>query len=192
MILGAVDYSLTSPCVAIYNTDKNSFNFNKCIFYFLSTKKSMEEYCISNISNIRCLLYPEWKSNEDRYEKLSSWAMSKLAAVELIVIEGYSFGSKGRALFNLAENTGILKWKLYKANKRFEIVAPTIIKKYATGKGNASKTILEESFIKQENIDIRKLLKQTNSQFNPSSDIIDAYYMLKYNYNIIYNKNNCQ
>lgn len=188
MILGAVDYSLTSPCVAIYNTERKKFCFNKCNFYFLSNKKSMEEYCIYNTSNLRCALYPEWKSNEERYEKLSAWAITKLYSSEIVVFEGYSYGSKGQ-VFNLAENAGLLKWKLWKANKKVEIVAPTVIKKFATGKGNASKIVLEESFQKEVDIDLRKLLKQTKSQMNPSSDIIDAYYMLKYNYEKVYKPN---
>ena len=54
------------------------------------------------------------------------------------MIEDYSFGSKGR-VFNLAENCGLLKYMLFKKGYRFFTVPPTVVKKFATGKGNANK-----------------------------------------------------
>ena len=46
--------------------------------------------------------------------------MDKVIGCEQIAIEGYSMGSKGK-VFNIAENTGVLKYKIYK-DLQFEIL----------------------------------------------------------------------
>lgn len=57
----------------------------------------------------------------------------------LVVIEGYSFGSKGRAVFNVGELGGVIRCALHDAGVEFVEVAPSTLKKYATGRGNAPK-----------------------------------------------------
>jgi crossover junction endodeoxyribonuclease RuvC len=59
--------------------------------------------------------------------------------VAVVVLEGYSFGSKGRAVFDIGELGGVIKLMLHKWDIPFAVVAPTTLKKYATGKGNAPK-----------------------------------------------------
>jgi hypothetical protein len=43
---------------------------------------------------------------------------------DLVVIEGYSFGSKGRAIFNIGELGGVIRLMLYKGNHNFIEVPP--------------------------------------------------------------------
>jgi Holliday junction resolvasome RuvABC endonuclease subunit len=90
-------------------------------------------------------------------------------------------GSKGR-VFHIAENTGILKYRLWKYGVDFEAVPPTVIKKFATGKGNADKEKMQTAFVAENNLDIKFELGMTEKQWNPSSDIIDAYWICKYGY----------
>ena len=45
-----------------------------------------------------------------------------------IILEGYAFAAQGQ-VFNIGENTGLLKHKLYKNNLNTQIVTPTEIKK---------------------------------------------------------------
>ena len=52
----------------------------------------------------------------------------------------------GLAVRSIAENTGLLKHKLYKIKVPTKPVPPTVIKKYATGKGNANKELMYEAF----------------------------------------------
>lgn len=54
-------------------------------------------------------------------------------------IEGYSFGSKGSAVFDVAELGGIVRWHLRKCGYTYHVVSPSTLKKAATGKGNADK-----------------------------------------------------
>jgi Holliday junction resolvasome RuvABC endonuclease subunit len=99
--------------------------------------------------------------------------------VEHVYLEDYAFGATGR-VFHIAENTGILKYNLWQNDIPIVTIPPTVIKKFATGKGNANKETLQEHFITETGIDIKTQLQLTLKQWNPSSDIIDSYYICKY------------
>jgi len=58
---------------------------------------------------------------------------------DVAIIEGYSFGSQGRATFNIGELGGVTRLSLYDASIPFIEVAPAALKKFATGKGNVGK-----------------------------------------------------
>ena len=60
----------------------------------------------------------------------------------IVAIEGYSFGSQGRAVFNIGELGGVIRLMLYRDGIPFVEVSPATLKVYATGKGNASKDIV--------------------------------------------------
>ncbi len=57
----------------------------------------------------------------------------------LVVLEGYSMGSKGRAVFNIGELGGVVRLLLWRGSIPFAEVAPGSLKKFATGKGNDKK-----------------------------------------------------
>lgn len=59
--------------------------------------------------------------------------------VDLVAIEAYAYGAKGRAITGLAELGGIVRHDLWDSDLPYIEVAAQTIKKYATGKGNASK-----------------------------------------------------
>jgi crossover junction endodeoxyribonuclease RuvC len=126
-------------------------------------------------------MFEEYASNEQRYFNITDWVLTKLREGDIVYIEGYSMGSTGM-VFNIAENAGLLKHYLWKQNHDYHVVPPTVIKKFATGKGNANKEKLQEHFIEETGVDIKKMLDMTEKQWNPSSDIIDAYYICKYGY----------
>lgn len=58
---------------------------------------------------------------------------------ELVVIEGYSFGSAGRGVVQMGEVGGALRLELHRAGVRWIALPPPTVKKYATGKGNSGK-----------------------------------------------------
>jgi Holliday junction resolvasome RuvABC endonuclease subunit len=94
-----------------------------------------------------------------------------------VAVEGYSFGSKGR-VFNLAENMGILKHKLYKAAIPVTVIEPSRAKKIATGKGNADKEAMFNAFTAETGINLMHKFGQEKLN-NPVTDIIDSYFILK-------------
>lgn len=174
-VIVGIDYSLTSPCVCV-SRDKT---FSNSFFYFLNDRKTVQ----GKFHNILGEEHQEYLTDQERYENNASWVLSILSDFDkrevTILIEDYSFGSKGR-VFNLAENCGILKYMLYKAGYNFFTVPPTVIKKYATGKGNATKEKMYESFVKDTFVDLHSIISPTTKLGSPTTDIVDAWYIARY------------
>lgn len=166
---------MTSPSLCVFSN--GAFSYSKCKFYFLTDKKKLE----IKTKTLEGTLIDEYTSQEERFDFISEWAMSVLNRYlpDVVYMEDYSFASTGR-VFNIAENAGLLKHKMWISNQKFYTIPPTVIKKYASGKGNANKEVMETSFIKETGVNIKALLGLTPSQWNPSSDIIDSYYICKY------------
>jgi crossover junction endodeoxyribonuclease RuvC len=61
-----------------------------------------------------------------------------------IFIEGYSFMSKGRSVFNLGELGGVFRLLLAQKWGGYYEIPPTSLKKFITGKGTAKKQIMLE------------------------------------------------
>jgi crossover junction endodeoxyribonuclease RuvC len=61
---------------------------------------------------------------------------------QLILLEGYSYASKGRSIVTLAEFGGVLRHELLGTFRRIIEIPPTLLKKFTTGKGNASKSLM--------------------------------------------------
>ena len=101
--------------------------------------------------------------------------------VDKVFLEGYSYGSTGK-VFHIAENTGVLKYLMWDEELNFEIIPPTVIKKFATGKGNANKEKMYEAFCTENpNLDLRsQLTPRSSNVISPVSDIVDAYFIAKY------------
>ena len=59
--------------------------------------------------------------------------------LKLIAIEGYSFGSQGRAIFQIGELGGVLRRLFFVLKIPYLEIPPQTLKKFATGKGNAHK-----------------------------------------------------
>lgn len=61
---------------------------------------------------------------------------------ELVVIEGYSFGSRASHAHSLGELGGVVRVALTELGVRWVDLPPSTLKKYATGKGNADKGLM--------------------------------------------------
>lgn len=82
---------------------------------------------------------------------------SKLSADEkdiIVAIEGFSFASKGKSVFDI----GYLGWRIKEDLRNLENaktikywldVPPTVVKKFATGKGNAPKELILQQVYKR-------------------------------------------
>jgi len=69
----------------------------------------------------------------------TSVKFAKKYAPRIIVIEGYSYGSKGRGIFQTGELGGILRYRIWNYADICIEVPPKNLKKFVTGNGNASK-----------------------------------------------------
>ena len=173
-----IDYSLNCPAVCIL--DHKGFLSSK--FYYITTKKKYE----GNITNnIKGFLMKPWEDPIERFKLLSDFVLENLPNNSIIFIEGYSFGSKGRAIFQIAENGGILKYRL--TGQEYHIIPPANVKKFATGKGNADKEKMYEAFCKDTKTDLKKVF-DTQKIGNPISDIVDSFYIAKLGYESIKSK----
>jgi len=179
-VLAGIDYSLTSPAICVYDTEKGDFSYQNTEMYFRSNLARFDSFSEGNLHGSN---HGPWQSEMDRYDDISSWALRVLTKhqVTQVYLEGYSFGSTGR-VFNIAENTSILKYKLWNSLIHCDVVAPTTIKKFATGSGRASKEDMYNQFCNENQ---KMYLKDTlnprsNKIISPLNDIIDAYYILKH------------
>lgn len=123
--------------------------------------------------------YPTYSSLEERFHALSSWALSLCMGADHIVIEDYAMGAKGR-VFHLGENCGLLKHKLWHNGLTFSVVAPTALKKFATGKGNADKCAMVEAFRLRTGIDLPLHIGGGKDCGSPVSDIVDSWFLAAY------------
>ena len=177
--IAGIDYSMTCPCVCVFKYDFiDKFKFDACKFYFLIKKKKWDAEVGSG--QIYGEQHKEFKSQEERFNNITNFTVNKLWDLEKVFIEGYSFGSVGQ-VFNIAENTGVLKNKLFNLDIDFDVIAPSVIKKYATGKGNADKEKMYDSFVKETKCDLLKIFDVDKLQ-NPMTDIVDSYYIAKLGY----------
>jgi hypothetical protein len=173
MLVG-IDYSITSPAICLFD-EKREFSFANCSFYFLTNTK---KYATKIAPNINGESFEEYAYDTERFDTISEWAANLCVGAADVAIEGYAYGAHGK-IFNLAENCGILKYKLHKLAVPVTVVEPSRVKKLATGKGNADKQAMYEAFKIETGIDLVQIFEQ-KSLNNPVTDIIDSYYILKH------------
>ncbi|NMJ87948.1 MAG: hypothetical protein EX285_08975 [Thaumarchaeota archaeon] len=186
--IAGVDYSLTSPAICVWKAENNDgfFDFDSCALYYLERvqqRKSAGASSTHGLLNLHPEDYPEWETEEQRHDLLTDWSMSILQGCE-VFIEGYAFATSGKSYVrSVAENTGLLKHKMYKAKQTFTSVPPSVIKKYATDKGNANKELMYEAFTAEllTPPDLQKRLRPKSKKLsNPVTDIVDAYFIAKW------------
>lgn len=181
--IAGIDYSLTSPAICVWkSTNDRIFNFDGCDLYYLEKPKRRGP-TPHGILNLHVEPYPEWETEEERHELLSTWAMEIVNGSE-VYIEGYAFATSGKShVRSVAENTGLLKHKMHKVKQPFTSVPPSVIKKYATGKGNANKDLMYEAFTDEllTPTDLKdRLTPKAKKLTNPVTDIVDAYFITKW------------
>src|SRR6056300_1186303 len=178
-----IDFSISSPCVCFWNT-KQQHLFENCEFFFLHSKRSITKINFPN--NIHYSESSESKDNSVRFAEnatfLTCEIKKRLDNVKkyVIMLEGYSMGAKGR-LFDIGEATGIFKLFLSQENIKPLVIAPTQIKKLATGKGNANKFQMLEKFMEintslhnSEWIDVLTTEKHIQP---PLTDLVDSFFI---------------
>ena len=175
-----IDYSLNSPAICIAG---DNFDFNKCSFHFLTSKKKHIGKFGKNIFGYEI---KDYKTPIERFTNISTWALDIIHKhknnTAKVYIEGYSFGSKGQAVFQIAENCGILKYRLQMSPSiLYDTIVPSVVKKYASSKGNADKQLMYDSFKEHTKQDLLKMFDMGKLS-NPVTDIIDSYYIAKVGY----------
>jgi hypothetical protein len=186
-----IDYSLSSPGVCV-NTSEGEFKYEDCTFYFLTnTKKYDATFCRPFVTNVRYIgtSHKPYTSEPERYSQIADWAINIIKSYgdattgmnrikPTIQIEDYSYGSTGR-VFHIAENLGLLKYKLkIECGWDYTLLPPSVVKKFATDKGNANKDLMLDAFEKDTGTNLAQVFDTTSK--SPVSDVADAYFICKY------------
>ena len=108
--------------------------------------------------------------------------MKRVMMFDRVAVEGYAFAATGR-VFDVAENTGLLKYKLWSTETPFNTVSPPTVKKFATGSGAATKDKMHDAWMKDTGINLHEELTPKRERVgNPVSDIVDSYFICKHLY----------
>lgn len=175
------DYSMSTPAMCILPDEEASWS--KSTTYFLTdTKKFAGVFGTQRGFQLIGENHNPYTSQEQRFDNIARYFLYWIPkpAETFIAIEDYSMGSKGK-VFHIAENTGHMKYLLWHYNYRgFLLIPPTVIKKFATGKGNAKKEQMFQAFSEAQGIDLSKIMGQEGKLASPVTDIVDAYFIAKY------------
>jgi hypothetical protein len=206
----AVDFSLNSPGICIYNDKSKKYHFISYMKPGTGTKaeqKLQEE--LSLLSDVTLINQPDFTNTESfssaellkvkRYDKMADDIINLVLQNSFdgdgftIAFEGTSYGSNGGTnnMIDMAAGAAILKLKLLKTLNPDDIktVAPTTIKKFA-GKGNMNKLQLFDCFQRNVNEDpilaksplwkIVKDLEVGKKIPKPLDDLVDAYFLVAF------------
>jgi len=140
MLIIGIDPSLTATGIVVFRDGK--------LELAETTKNRPELGTIKRVTDIRFHI----GSIIDNLETKEEWD-NKWQAPDLIVIEGFSYGSKGRSVFDIA----YLGWRIREDLERLKEqdnipwleVPPSQLKKFATGQGNANKEIILQQAYKR-------------------------------------------
>ena len=176
--VAGIDYSLTSPAICVAEVINDEIKFENCKFHFLKQTKSQDSFRV-----FKAYEYPKYFSDVERYFSLANWVIECIrwfnGRVSEIYLEDYAYAATGR-VFNIAENMGILKMRLEEEKFKYVTIPPTVIKKHATGKGNANKELMYDTFLSETHVGLKEKLSPKSTKIsNPVSDIVDAYYICR-------------
>ena len=175
-----IDYSMTCPAVCYYTPDLAQF-------WYSQGHETRIGLPIPNLA--ACYLTPKDTVSE-RAAFLATYCVHWIKQFDPIRvwIEDYAFAATGR-VFHIGENTGILKHFLDNESIAYTPVPPTVVKKFATGKGNADKHKMTDAFLRDYPPAvawIRQFFpRYKDGQIlakSPLSDLADAYWIAKYAY----------
>lgn len=163
-----------------------------CSFYFLTTKKKLIGTFVYNSVTF---IGENASLHTNTILRGEENADNVLEAIDgnnsVIGLEGYAFGASRSLVFNIAEHTAVLKYKLINNKHTLNIIPPTVAKKYATGKGNANKEMMVDAMIKDSSIFIFDAFGYNSTNIaSPVNDLADAYWLCKYQHSQLYRKTN--
>jgi crossover junction endodeoxyribonuclease RuvC len=95
---------------------------------------------------------------------------------DVVVIEDFAFGARGMGLFQIAGLGWVVRTALKDLGTKFELIPPSVLKKFITGKGNADKELM-----------LLKAYKKFGVEFE-QNDECDAFCLVKYQESLLEGK----
>lgn len=181
LVYCGIDYSYTSPAICVWDSSK-PFEFKNLSFYNYYTVKKYEG-THGKDKNISILMQDKFDNNEERFRRINQWAKAILMmhGVTDAMLEGYAMGSTSGLVFQIAENTSLLKQTMNELGINFDTPAPTAVKKAYTGAGNAKKEKMIDTFNKEHGVKIGLIIGADPEKpyMKPGDDLVDSYAILK-------------
>lgn len=203
-----IDFSINYPALTILKHDKiEYFSFLRPEDYQKLTRHQKEILNIlSNIPTFKNTILNNKIIKTDNYQtnelnkvidaiKLTDILYGIISTYDNyeIGIEGFSYGSSGNVLIDIASYQYILRYKLYTNNHNFQVFSPKTIKKLA-GKGNFNKQqmvnsyinntveceLLDKCEIRQTIYNNQELFLKTKANIKIWEDLVDSYFVAKY------------
>lgn len=206
MNIVAVDFSLNSPGICIFDDISKNYTFISYIKAGLGTKKEtkiQEEFSI--LEGCVLINQPSFELNKEysggELAKILRYRTMATDIINLILThthweDGYTFAFEGTSygssntnnVMDLAAAAAILKLQIIETLKPKDImtVAPSTIKKHA-GKGNMKKDELfvkfKENYLEDPNLESHPIfefvanLEESKKVAKPLDDLIDAYFL---------------
>ena len=175
-----IDYSMSCPAACSYEPTR--FGAYVQFWYAHATKHDV------SFPQVTAIELPEFFSVSKRAAFLASELLDWIGDRQTLQvwIEDYAFNATGR-VFHIGENTGILKHYLDLRDITYTPVPPTVVKKFATSKGNADKYKMVDAFLK-DYPPARDWITKFFPRYKPGailaksplSDLADAYFIAKY------------
>lgn len=104
---------------------------------------------VASTSGQTRLLRPGKRRGPERLVWIRENILSLVSGAELVVVEGYSYGSQHSHAHALGELGGVVRVALFEAGIPYLDIPPSTLKKYATGKGNAKKELVLVEAVKR-------------------------------------------
>lgn len=154
-ILG-IDPSINSTGLTVWDKTNNIH------IYYIITSKMTEKMKKFSHERFQYLYYDKVTPDKDERYEVKEWAkvvniariceairqVIETQGVTSCVMEGVSYGSTGSAaLADLAGLNFSIRQTIYNSNIRCKIVSPNQVKQFATGKGNAPKETMIDTWI---------------------------------------------
>jgi crossover junction endodeoxyribonuclease RuvC len=106
--------------------------------------------------------YGTWQQKSNGLDRMHAICRNVLRLVPTVfdpgsvtvIIEGFSFGSKGAALYEIGGLGYIVRYALWCRKVKVIEAAPSAVKKFATGKGNVNKNIVIRDVFKRWSINV--------------------------------------
>jgi Holliday junction resolvasome RuvABC endonuclease subunit len=173
-----IDYSMTCPAVCVLSPTHTAFCFANDRKY--KTLPDDVTHMVTSNDTLPTTRYSELG------RQVVDWIVSVTGSDLAVGLEDYAFAAKGR-VFHIGENTAHLKLALLTAGILWQEIPPTVIKKFATGKGNADKKVMTAAFLEAYPNAVQwipvffpKRTATTDTAKSPLADLADAYWIARY------------
>lgn len=171
--VAGIDFSLSCPAMCVHLGD--TWDASNCHFFYLYSVKKW----VRRDKNIFSEEFVPYFTAEERLDWIASWFLEQLKQFQSpeVFIENYSYTSHSSSTHILAEGCGLLKHKLWKNKFKLQTLPVTSIKKFATGKGNATKEGMCRAFVNEQSW-VDKVICCPLGK-SPLADLVDAYFIAK-------------